>query len=133
MTEEIKKVEEVAPKLDTSITIQDFAKCDIRIGKILNCETIDGADKLYKFTVDVGEVDTEGKGVTRTILSGIREFYTDGAVLIGRCVPVLTNLKPRVIRGVESNGMILYAVGEGHVFLHTLSPEVEVKVGTRVQ
>lgn len=109
-------------------TINDFAKCKIKIGKILSCETIEGADKLYKFSVDLGE-----ESGPRIILSGIREFYPDGQVLVGRQVPVLTNLIPRKIRGVESNGMILYAVGDEHSFLFTISPEKEVGNGTSVQ
>ena len=127
------KVEEVVEKIESIIeekkyiSIDDFKKIEIKIGKILSVDTIEGADKLYKFEIDLGESEP------RTILSGIREFYTDPSVLVGRYVPVVSNLAPRKIRGVESNGMILFAVGEAHAFLHTISPETDVPTGTNVQ
>ncbi len=130
---EIVKVEEVAEKIESKIeekkyiSIDDFKKIEIKIGKILSVDTIEGADKLYKFAIDLGEPEP------RTILSGIREFYTDPSVLVGRSVPVVSNLAPKKIRGVESNGMILFAVGDEHSFLHTISPETDVPTGTNVQ
>jgi methionyl-tRNA synthetase len=101
------------------ITIDDFAKVQLKVGKILECHLIEGADKLYRFLVDVGEskkVTLEtGEEVTepvyRTILSGIREYFPDGNVFIGKYVCVVANLAPRKMRGFESNGMLLFAGG----------------------
>ncbi len=120
---------------NTMITIDDFGKLEIRIGTILEAHLVDGADKLLRFIVDVGENTTDEEGETsrkfRQILSGIREYYPDEAVLVGQQVPVLCNLPPRKLRGFESEGMILYAVGEGENF-KTLNPSAKVENGTQV-
>ena len=114
-------------QLKTYIGIEDFAKIELKVGKILEFNLIDGADKLYRFTVDVGEkeiikeknINEEGveveveieKPVYRTILSGIREYFPDGNLFIGKYVCVVANLAPRKMRGFESNGMLLFAGG----------------------
>lgn len=103
------------------ISIDDFAKLDIRIGTILAAEHIPDTDKLLKCTVDLGEEET------RTIVSGIAELR-NLEDLIGKQVPYITNLAPRTIKGVESNGMLL-AVGEGDSFA-LLHPDVRVTPGT---
>jgi methionyl-tRNA synthetase len=107
------------------ITYDDFAKLDIKVGRILSAEKVPDADKLIKFSVDVGEE------TPRTIISGIAEYFPDPEVLVGKSVPVLVNLAPRTIRGVESQGMILYVVGEG--FLTTLEPGSGTAPGTSVK
>ena len=99
MTEEIKKEEK------KFIGIEDFAKIELKVGKILEFHLIEGADKLYRFLVDVGEE------TPRTILSGIREYFPDGNIFIGKYVCVVANLAPRKMRGFESNGMLLFAGG----------------------
>lgn len=104
------------------IEFEDFTKLDIRIGTITSAEKVPEADRLLKFTVDVGE-ESE-----RQIVSGIAEHFPEPEVIIGRQVPVLINLEPRKIRGVESQGMILYAVGED--LLTTMTPSEEVPNGT---
>ena len=101
------------------IGIEDFAKIELKVGKILEWNVIEGADKLYRFLVDVGEVESvkneNGEEVTkpiyRTILSGIREYFPDGNIFIGKYVCVVANLAPRKMRGFESNGMLLFAGG----------------------
>ena len=113
---------------EEKISIDDFAKLKIKIGKILSAEKVPEADKLIKFMVDLGE------GSPRQILSGIAMHYPDPSVLVGKQVPVLSNLASRVIRGHESQGMILYAVGlpgqgEGEHFT-TVEPAKEIPVGT---
>jgi len=108
---------------EEKISIEDFAKLKIKIGKILSAEKVPEADKLIKFMIDLGE------GTPRQILSGIAMHYPDPSVLVGKSVPVLSNLAPRVIRGHESQGMILYAVGEGEHFT-TVEPAKEIPVGT---
>ncbi|OGG59933.1 hypothetical protein A3C89_03260 [Candidatus Kaiserbacteria bacterium RIFCSPHIGHO2_02_FULL_50_50] len=100
-----------------TITYDDFAKLNIRIGTIVSVETIEGADKLLKLMVDVGEE------APRQILSGIRTFFEDPQELVGKQCPFLINLAPRTIRGLESNGMIL-AAGDNETFslLHPAKP-----------
>lgn len=83
------------------ISIDDFKKIEMTIGKILSVEIVPDADKLLKLSVDVGEEEA------RQILSGIREHFEDPQVLVGKHCPFVTNLAPRTIRGLESNGMIV--------------------------
>ncbi len=91
--------------LAETITIDDFAKVDLRVGKVLACDFIEGSDKLLQFTVDLGFE-------TRTIFSGIRKAYADPAALVGRNVIVVANLAPRKMRFGVSSGMIVCASGE---------------------
>ena len=106
------------------INILDFTKLDIRIGTILSAEVVPEADKLLKFQIDLGDRQVQ-------IVSGVRPYFADPEVLVGRQVPVLVNLEPRTIKGVESQGMVLYAVGEGS--LVTLGPAEKVPPGTKVK
>jgi methionyl-tRNA synthetase len=109
-----------APLATDKIGIEDFAKVEMRVGQIQTAERIAGADKLLKLTVDIG---TE----VRQICAGIAQFY-EPEKLIGRKVAVVTNLAPRKLRGVESNGMIVAAsVGpEGRPVLAGFLEDVEV-------
>ena len=107
------------------MTFDEFKKAEIKIGTVLSVEKVPEADRLLKFMIDIGEE------APRQIISGIAEYYPDMSILVGKQVPVLANLPTRIIRGLESQGMVLYAVGEG--ILTTLSPDGEVKVGTPVQ
>ncbi|RYD51348.1 MAG: methionine--tRNA ligase [Sphingobacteriales bacterium] len=84
------------------ITFEDFAKIDLRAGKILTAEKVEKADKLLKLSVDLGEAQP------RTIVSGIAQHFTPEAI-INRMVTVVANLAPRKMRGIESQGMILMA------------------------
>lgn len=107
-----------------NITFDEFMKMDIRVGEILTAEKVEKADKLLKLTVNTG-LDT------RTIVSGIAEFYKPEEV-IGKKVSVLMNLAPRTIRGVESQGMILMAESpEGQ--LSFVSPEDDLEIGGEVR
>lgn len=105
------------------ITIDDFAKCDLRVGKVIACEKIPKAKKLLKFQIDLG---TE----TRQIVSGISQHYAPDE-LIGHCVVVVTNLKPVKLCGVESNGMILAAL-DGADKLQVVSAD-GMPAGSRVR
>jgi methionyl-tRNA synthetase len=88
------------------IGIEDFVKVDLRVGQVLTAERVPKADKLLRFTIDLGEPQP------RQILAGIAQYYEPDK-LIGRKVIVVANLAPRKLRGLESNGMILAAsVGE---------------------
>lgn len=102
------------------ITYEDFSKLDIRIAKVLNAEPIEGADKLLKLTLDAGELGE------RTVASGIKQWYSPED-LIGKTVVYLANLQPRMLRGVESQGMIIAAGADEAVLL---MPEKEVQSGT---
>lgn len=107
------------------ITFDEFAKAEIKIGTILSVEKVPDTNKLLRLMIDLGEENP------RQILSGIAEYYSDPSELEGKQVPVLANLPARTIRGFESQGMVLYAVGEG--LLTTLSPASIVPNGTRIQ
>lgn len=109
----------------TEITFDEFKKAEIKIGTILSAEKVPEADRLLKLIVNLGE------GNPRQILSGIAEYYPDPSVLVGKQVPVLANLPMRTIRGLESQGMVLYAVGTD--MLTTVEPGREVPNGTKVQ
>lgn len=114
-----------------TITYDDFAKLDIRIGEVLSVEVVEGADKLLKCMVNVGDVDAEGNVMPRQILSGIREYLEDPQVLVGKKFPYIANLAPRTIRGFESNGMILAASHEGMLAL--LTPTENIPAGVRIK
>lgn len=108
-----------------SLSYDEFAKLEIRIGTILAVEIVEAADKLLKLSVDIGEE------TPRHILSGIREYYTDPQVLVGKQCPFITNLAPRTIRGIESNGMILAASTDDMFAL--LSPDIVLPPGTLIK
>jgi len=91
----------MAKPIKDAIVYDDFAKLDIRVGKVLECVKVPKADKLLQFRID------DGLG-GRTILSGIAEFYQPEE-LIGKTVCFIANLEPRRIKGVESQGMLLSA------------------------
>jgi len=106
-----------------SIVYDDFAKLDLRNGKIIAAEKVEKADKLLKLTVDLGFE-------TRTIVSGIAQHFQPEAI-IGKQVSVVVNLLPRKMRGIESNGMILMAEDAGGK-LHFINPEGEVVPGSGI-
>jgi methionyl-tRNA synthetase len=85
------------------VSIEEFAKMDFRTARVLACEKVEKADKLLKLTVDIG-------GEVRTIISGIAMHYTPED-LVGKDVVMIVNLKPAKIRGIDSRGMVLAAVG----------------------
>jgi methionyl-tRNA synthetase len=93
------------PDGSPQISIDDFAKVELRVAQVLVCERIPKADKLLRLEVDLGYEK-------RQILSGIAEWYTPED-LIGRRIVVITNLAPRKMRGLESHGMLLAASSEG--------------------
>lgn len=113
------------------ISYDDFAKLEIKIGTILSVEIVEDADKLLRLSVDMGEVDEEGSPKPRQIISGIRTFFDDPQELVGRQCPFLTNLETRVIRGFESQGMILAASTEESFAL--LHPSRPMKAGAKIK
>ena len=114
---------QVAPAKD-EITFDDFQAMDIRVGTILEATKVPKADKLLQFVVDTG-LDK------RTIVSGVAEHFSPEE-MVGKQVTVLVNLKPRKIRGVESQGMILFAEDSAGK-LHIVNPEYEVMKGSVVK
>src|SRR5689334_6991370 len=88
------------------ITYDEFKKVEIRAGKILSAEKIEGSGKLLKLSVDFAEKDEAGAAKPRQIVSGILKWFPDPAVLIGRTCMFVTNLEPRSLMGLESNGML---------------------------
>lgn len=113
------------------ITYDDFAKMEIRIGKILSVDIVDGADKLLRLSVDFGEVGEDGLTKPRQIISGIRTYFEDSQILVGTKCSFVTNLEPRVIRGFESQGMILATTTDTALAL--LLPSNDVPVGAKLR
>lgn len=114
------------------VTYEEFKKMDIRLGTIREVEPVPETDKLLKFQIDFNEKDEEGNSKLRQIVSGIHEYYPEFENLIGKQVLYIVNLEPRVIKGIESEGMLMAVDGiDGKpVFL---VPEVPVSVGSRVR
>ena len=104
------------------ITFDDFKKLDIRIATIVEAEKVEGADRLLKLVVDLGDEK-------RQLVAGIAAQY-EASEVIGKQVPVLCNLEPATIRGVESNGMMLCASSPD---LALLLPDKKVDNGGKVK
>ncbi len=104
------------------ISIDDFKKVDIVAGIILSAEKVPETDKLLKLSVDLGEAEP------RQIVSGIALYFPDCSVLVGKKCMFVANLEPRVIKGIESNGMILAVSTEEGKF-SLLEPNSEIPAG----
>ena len=120
-SEETKTAETAAIK--ETIQFDDFAKIDLKVGTIMAAEKVEKADKLLKLEVDLGFEK-------RTIVSGIAMHF-DPATIVGKQVTVVTNLAPRKMRGIESNGMILMAE-DADGKLQFVNPDVAVMNGSGV-
>lgn len=108
------------------ITYEDFAKLDLRVGRVLSCERVQKSDKLLKCMVDLGE------SAPRQVIAGIgRSFAPED--LVGKQVTVVANLKPAKLMGQESRGMILAASGGDEKDLSLIAPVKDRNVGTRVK
>lgn len=94
------KIDKPVAVVNPKISYDDFAKIEIKAGKILSAEKIPETDKLLKLSVDFAEA------APRQIVSGISTYFTDPTVLIGKTCMFVTNLEPRMIKGFESNGML---------------------------
>jgi len=116
--------EATTPERLPEVTIDDFSRLDLRIGRIESAETVDGADKLLKLTIDLG-------GSRQTVFAGIRRAYAP-ETLVGRLTVVVANLKPRKLRFGISEGMVLAAgPGDGDIFL--LAPDEGAEPGMKVK
>lgn len=108
----------------SEIGIEDFAKVQLKIGKVISCEKVEKADKLLCSKIDLGEEQP------RTIVSGIAKWYTPEQ-MVGKSVVVVSNLKPAKLRGIMSEGMLLCASDEeGNLSL--IAPISDIKVGSEV-
>jgi methionine--tRNA ligase beta chain len=119
--------------MSEKINYEDFKKVEIRVGEIISVEQIEGSEKLLKLKVDFGPVksdDLEAGHEERQILSGIKNYYEDEQVLVGKKVPFVTNLETRKMMGLESQGMIL-AVNDEDTF-SLLEADKNIKNGTHV-
>ena len=118
--------EKVAEPIADTINFDDFAKVDMRVALIKNATFVEGSDKLLQLTLDIGDE-------TRNVFSGIKQFYPDPQVLIGRLTIMIANLAPRKMRFGVSEGMVLCASGkddgEG---VYLLSPDSGAKPGMRI-
>ena len=107
-----------------NLEYDDFSKLDLRVAKIQNVEEIEGADKLYKLTISIGEK-------IKTICAGIKEFYSMEELMRKRII-VLTNLEPKKLRGIESQGMLLAASNKEYTKVSLIIPDQEIEVGSKV-
>ncbi len=105
------------------ISIEEFSRIEVKVGTVRTAERVPDTDKLLRLTVDFSE-----ESGPRQIISGINAYVHDPAELLGRQLAFVTNLAPRMIRGLESNGM-LFAVGNDETFAF-LTPDRDVPPGT---
>jgi methionyl-tRNA synthetase len=110
-------------KKDGYITIEDFAKIDLRVAKVLEAEKVEGADKLLKLKLELGDE-------IRQVVSGIAKNYAPESI-VGKYVVLVANLKPVKLRGIESQGMILAASDDKDLVLATI--DREINSGTKVR
>jgi methionine--tRNA ligase beta chain len=107
-----------------TVSFDDFKKLDLRIGKIITAEPVVNSEKLVKLTVDLGSEK-------RQIIAGIAKVYPDFKKLVNKLVPILVNLEPKILMGLESQGMLLAVDDDGKpVFLN---PEKEVIPGSIIK
>lgn len=108
------------------INIEDFKKIEMAVGKILSAEKVPDTDKLLKLSVDLGEENP------RQIISGIALYFPEPDALVGKKCMFATNLEPRTIRGLESNGMIM-AVSTDDGKFSLLAVDDIIPAGTRAK
>lgn len=109
--------------MDDKITFEQFKKVEIKMGKVLSCEKVEGADKLLRLQVNFGEFE-------RQIISGIAESYAPSD-LVGKTLPFVVNLEYRKFKGEESQGMLV-ATGIGADNVVLLEPNAEIAPGAEV-
>src|SRR3989338_3793474 len=135
----------------TMISIDDFKKVEMRVGEILSAEKVENTDKLLKLSVDFGEgslvkaveqtgdfLSADGSSAVvvaprdiRQIISGIAAYYPDPSKLVGKKCVFVTNLEPRVIKGLESNGMIMALTSGDTLSLLEVDPKIPVGASVR--
>lgn len=110
------------PGILSQVSIDDFAKLDLRVAKVISCEKVKKSSKLLKLQLDIGIE-------TRQVVSGIAKYYTPDE-LVGKKVIMIANLKPAKLMGIESQGMILAASNENQLVLATI--DKDIPVGTKL-
>ena len=118
---------EIEPLFEDFVDFETFSKSDFRAVKVLNCEAVPKSKKLLKFTLN------NGTGKERVILSGIHSYY-EPEELIGKTLIAITNLPPRAMMGIESNGMLLSAIHEeeGEEKLNLLMVSKRIPAGAKL-
>jgi methionyl-tRNA synthetase len=111
--------------MEEIVGFSDWEKIDLRVGEIIEVEDIENADKLYKLSVDIGKE-------IRTDCAGIKKFYSKED-LKGKKIILFTNLAPRKLKGIESQGMVLAAVSDDENQVVLLSPESHIEVGSKIR
>ena len=112
--------------MSETISIDEFAKLDLRVAKITRAEAVEGADKLVKLTLDVGDA------AARTVFAGIKAAYRPQD-LEGKLAVLVANLAPRKMKFGLSEGMVLAASGEDSPGIFLVSPDAGAKPGMRVK
>src|SRR3989304_7659845 len=110
-----------------TIKFSQWSQLDLRTGKILKAEDIESADKLYRLSVDLGK--QLGK---RTLVAGIKPYYTKEQLKGKQCV-IFTNLEPRTLKGIKSQGMLLASVNEDESKVFLLQPDGKIEEGSRIR
>lgn len=111
------------------VDFSDWEKLDLRVGEIIEAEDMEGADKLYKLSIDLGK--ELGK---RILVAGIKQFYAKDKLKGKKCI-VFANLEPRKLKGIESKGMILAAVSkssDGKEKVKLLQPDEDIELGSGI-
>ncbi len=117
----------IEPLFEEQVDFETFSKSDFRAVKVKACEAVPKSKKLLQFTLD------DGTGTDRVILSGIHAYY-EPEELVGKTLVAITNLPPRKMMGIESNGMLLSAVHEeeGEEKLHLLIVDNHIPAGAKL-
>jgi len=111
----------------SQINFQEWEKIDLRVGQITKVEDIEGADKLYKLTINLGKSIGE-----RTVCAGLKKFYKKDE-LKNKKIILFVNLAPRMMKGIESQGMILAAVNNNESKVILIAPEKDIEVGSKIR
>ncbi len=113
-----------------NISIDQFKEIDLRVAKVMAAERVEGTDKLLKLQLDLGPSTDSGQATEqRQIVSGIAEKYAPED-LVGREIIIVYNLEPKSLKGIESQGMLLAASGDG--FISLLKTDEDVPPGSRI-
>lgn len=114
------------------ISIDDFSKVEITIGKIISAVPVEGSEKLLKLAVDFGERKEDGSEKYRQVVSGIAKYFPECEKLVGTKHPFVTNLEPRMIMGHESQAMILAASDKSSGAFSLLDVDDAIPQGTKL-
>ncbi len=110
--------------IDGIVEFKDWEKIDLRVGEIIEVDEIEKADKLYKLKINIGSEN-------KIVCAGIKQYYSKEE-LLNKKIILFVNLKPRILRGIESQGMILAASNENSSKIVLISPEKDIEAGSRI-